>query len=140
MNTGTAQDTAKPNIQPVSVTIGGKELEPLKSAEGTTLITSEIEVSPDIEKAGVEVIKESPNIPPDVQKLGVTSAGPAAPVTANQALPNVVLPISDQAVVNGLHAKVENAVLWLAAWCMKKFKKAHVALKVIHGKIVRVKV
>lgn len=119
---------------------GGKEAEPIKSADTFQTITAEVQPQPEVKKAGVEVIKDSIELPPDIKSLGVSPAGASVPMTVAASIPQVVLPIPDNIVVAGLHTKVGNAVRWMAVWCIKKLKKAHVALKVIHGKIVRVRI
>jgi hypothetical protein len=76
-------------------------------------------------------------IPPDVKKMGVIHSGVATPVVSN-VTPAVVLPISDKQILSGLHSNITTAARWLAVWCIRKLQKAHVALKLIHGKIIRV--
>lgn len=142
-NKQVANDTSSVPVsaQPVSATSTGlKEQEPAAtvSAETVAEISTEIEVGQEVEKAGVRRIGETIELPPDIKKLGVTHAGASVPV-GSVALPGVALPISDQQVVTGLHAQVLSALRWLSVWCIKKLKKAHVALKVIHGKVMRVK-
>lgn len=129
-------------ITPVSVTTGvGKEGSPVKveSHETVSEVTTEVEIPTEVEKAGVVSFKETIELPLDVKNLGVTQTGASAPLQSTPALPRVDLPISDNQVVVGLHTSIGNAVRWLATWCIKKLKKAHIALKVIHGKIIRVK-
>lgn len=135
------QTSSNQSLPQVS-TSTGKEQEAISAAatEGIAEIPQPVEIAPEVEKAGVTIYKETIELPPDVKKLGVTPAGASVPVAAAAALPNVVLPISDPQVVSGLHTQIANALRWLAVWCMKKLKKAHIALKNIHGKIVRVKV
>lgn len=119
-----------------------KEHERLRviSNEVAQEITPEVEIPKELEMVGVTKIREAIELPLDVKKLGVAPVGPSAPLTTTTILPQIVLPISDQNVLVGLHAKVTNALRWLAVWCFRKLKKAHIALKVIHGKIIRVKV
>lgn len=126
-------------IQVGSTPIGGREKEPVKTGEAETFVEAagEAQIAPEVEKAGVIQFKETIELPPDVKKLGLGPAGASVPFTP-PAIPPVVLPISDQQVVTGLQANVSSAIKWLAAWCVKKLKKAHVALKIIHGKIIRV--
>lgn len=132
--------TATKQPQPVTaVSHPVKESEPIKSAEPLQTITSEAEIAPEVTKAGVQVLKETIELPPDLAKLGVAPSGTGAVITA--AVPaQVVLPLSDDQVVVGLHQKVTSALRWLAAWCVKKLKKAHIVLKTVHGRIVRVKI
>jgi hypothetical protein len=138
----TAVNTPTGTVLPVSVTTGiGKEGLPVKvsSQESVSEVTSEVELPQEVEKAGVVSFKETIELPPDVKNLGVTQTGASTPLQSTPALPQVDLPISDSQVVVGLHESIGNAFRWLATWCIKKLKKAHVALKVIHGQIIRVK-
>lgn len=128
---------------PVPSTVGSlnKEQEILKpaGAEAVQEVAKEPEVTPEVERVGVTVTRESIELPPDVKKLGVTPSGSSVPVATSATIPSVVLPISDQQVVVGLHAQIISSLRWLAVWCLKKLQKAHIMLKVIHGKIIRVK-
>ncbi len=136
-NSGIKSDNGAKN-QTVSVSVG-KEHEAIKIAsfEMPQMISKEVEIPKEVLEVGVTAIKESIELPPDVKKLGVTQSGASIPFSVP--VPNVVLPISDQQVVAGLHSQISSALRWMAVWCVKKLKKAHVMLKVIHGKIIRVK-
>lgn len=127
-------------VKGVTTTGLSKEQEPSQtvSAEVATEITTEMEIPKEVEQAGVKKIQETIEIPPSVKKLGVTPVGSSASTTTT--IPTVVLPIPDQKIIAGLHTRLLNSLHWLAWWCIRKLKKAHVALKVIHGKIVRVKI
>lgn len=137
------QTQGAPNTQqanPISVGVGKEhEAKTVTPTDAIQPVVSEIELPKEVEKAGVTFQKETMEIPPDVQKLGVKHAGPTTPLTDTNVLTQVTLPISDPQVVAGLHAQITSAFLWLAVWCIKKLKKAHLALKIIHGKIVRVR-
>lgn len=140
MNTAQDKAVGGTKIQPAPSPVG-KEGEALPAAiETVQEVVSEIELNREVKEAGVEkrgeVVVE---LPPDVKKLGVTQTGPATTITTMTTVAQVSIPITDSQVVVGLHAKVTSSLAWLANWCIKKFKKAHVALKIIHGKIVRVK-
>lgn len=141
MNTQPADDKTQittPAVTPVGSL--NKEQEALKSTAGEVVqeIVKDVEISPEVERVGVTAVnRQSIELPPDVKKLGVTPSGPSTPVSTTTT--TVVLPISDQQVVAGLHAQIISSLRWLAVWCLKKLQKAHVMLKVIHGKIVRVK-
>lgn len=140
-NTATNDDNQAPVQGGSAVSSGaGKEHEVpvLASTEVVSEIGQEVELPKEVERAGVEVLKETIELPPDVKKLGVTPTGPSAPAAA-ATIPPVVLPISDQQVVAGLHVQILNSLRWLAEWCIKKLKKAHITLKNIHGKIIRIK-
>lgn len=122
-----------------SGTTQGKESEPLAaSREPVRDLTAEVTVAPEVAEVGVQPVRgDIVELPPDLKKLGVSHTGSSVPVT-NVAIPPVSLPISDSAVVSGLHAKVTSSLKWLSVWCIKKLTKAHVMLKIVHGKITRV--
>lgn len=109
------------------------------SIEKGAQISVEPEIPKEVEVVGVKSVPETVEIPPDVKNLGVTQ-----PVSSQQissmTLPQITLPISDGQVVAGLHADFRNAVHWLALWCVRRLQKAHVMLKRVHGKIVRVNI
>lgn len=142
-NTSSTNDSDKTTtvVSSIAGSAVGKERELI--GQGTTEVVSEIsqevELPKEVEKAGVEALKDTIELPPDIKKLGVTPAGPTTPVAITVPLPKVVLPISDQQIVAGLHVQIINSLRWLALWCVRKLKIAHIKLKEIHGKIVRVK-
>ena len=131
---------SKSVYRPVSSPLGKEGETPPAAKETAQEVVSEIELNHEVKEAGVEkrgeVIVE---LPPDVKKLGVTQTGATTPLSAVTSVAQVSIPITDSQVVVGLHAKVTSSLAWLAQWCIKKLKKAHVVLKIIHGKIVRVK-
>lgn len=129
-----------PSAVSQTATIGGKEQSPhtITNSERVSEISEEIVLPKEVEQSGVVKFSDRIELPPDVKKLGVTQSGPSVPVLQTSPPPQVILPISDDQVVQGLHAQVTAAIKWLAVWCIKRLQKAHIALKVIHGKIVRV--
>ena len=149
MNPANSNPQNTPNPEPqkqtssgnTSVTPTGKETEAaiIPSTDKVSEVTSEIEISPEVKMAGVKKVgKEIIELPPDVTKLGVSAAGSALPITGVTTTPLVSLPISDEKVLSGLSDQVTSALRWLAVWCFKKLQKAHLTLRIIHGKIVRV--
>lgn len=141
-NTAQSDDNQKTTqtVPPVISSSVGKEQEAIKitAAEEVASISVEATLPEEVEKAGVEIVKETIELPPDVKKLGVTTTGPSVSVVTTT-IPQIPLPISDQQVVVGLHAQLLSSLRWLAIWCIRKLKKAHIALKKIHGKIIRVR-
>jgi hypothetical protein len=117
---------------------GGKENAPIPSSEVAQEIMTEVEIPKEVQEAGVEKISGTIELPPDIKKLGVTAINSPQTASGSPSFPAVSLPISDDTVVKGVHAGVTNALAWLAIWCLKKLKKAHILLKEVHGKIVRV--
>ncbi len=109
----------------------------IDSAETVVPINSEVDIPNEVEQAGVKIQSEMVEIPPDVKKMGVTHAGSAVPVTATSASV-VVLPLSDDQVVVGLHQPIISALRWLAEWSVRQLKKAHLAIKIVGGKLVRI--
>lgn len=149
MNTTPADPSGKtvpnqpvPSQPPISTTGSGKEGEPgvVVPQEQAQHAGVEVELPKEVMEAGVEQIGGTIELPPDIKKLGVTvSDTNAAPPAAVSPLPKVILPISDDQIVSGLHQKITNSILWMAVWCVKQLKKAHIVLKVVHGKVMRVK-
>ena len=137
LTTDSVKDTSSTNQPAVNLTTSqSKESEPLAGKEEIKEALPEVEVSKEISQAGVKPITETIELPPDIKHLGVSATGTAIPVVT--ALPSVKLPISDQKVVQGLHRPISDALRWLAVWCLKKLRKAHLALKMLHGKVIRV--
>ncbi len=121
-----------------STTAGGvhKEVEPLSTSE-TPLIEetlTEVELEPEVEAAGIEKTSETIELPPDVQQMGVEAVGPAQPHGTGA---TVKLPLNDAQIVQGLHAQILTSLRWLAEWCLRQLKKAHIHLQVVSGKVRR---
>src|SRR5688572_5594236 len=107
--------------------ITGKEYEPIASGEATLEdVRSELELAPELEQAGLRRVSETIELPPDVRQMGVSSHGPTQQMPTTT---TVQLPISDDAIVQGLHASVFSSLRWLAEWCVKRLKKVHMHLK-----------
>lgn len=77
---------------------------------------------------------ETIKLPPDLKKFGLQ---PAA-TTAFPTYQNIKLPLSDEKIIVGLHAPITNSIRWLATLAIYLLKIAHLQLKIIHGKVVRV--
>lgn len=116
--------------------IGAKEREFQEQQEAIQLeeVRKELEIAPEVKEAGVEVKSEEMELPPPVAKMGVTSIGGEQPVSP----PTTNLPITDDKIATGLGASVWASICWLANWCLRQLKKAHVKLKKVQGKIIRV--
>ncbi len=120
----------------------------------STVVSYSKESEPVIKKSEMEEIKEvvefevndkevqrfiSPRaetikLPPDLKKLGLQPA-----TTINfPSYQNIKLPISDEKIITGLHAPVTSSLRWLATLAIYLLKKAHLQLKFIHGKVIRV--
>jgi len=97
---------------------------------------SEFELPKEVSSAGVRIQPTSVPIPQSVASLGVKPAGQSVPV---QTVPLVSLPLSDDQIAAGLHASITDSIRWLAEWCVHRLKHLHIAIKNVHGSLVRVK-
>lgn len=116
---------------------GAKEVEPgglapqeaLRDATGhETLISQEVA------SAGIRVRPTTISIPPKVSQMGMKPAGLNIPV---QTTTTVVLPLTDDQIAVGLQQSITNSWRWLSEWCVRRLKQMHVAVKSVHGKLVR---
>jgi len=89
----------------------------------------EKEVSPFIQKRA-ETIK----LPPDLKKIGLQT--PSIGQFSNYQ--NIKLPISDDKIVTGLHSPVTSSLRWLATLALYILRQAHLGLKVVHGRVIRI--
>lgn len=139
----TAQDDNKKQQQPKVATFvsAGHGKESAVSSAKTELVTEvskEVELPTEVKEAGVEHLHGSIELPPDIKKLGVSASGVQTQVQPPAV--TVTLPIQDDKIFDGSKAPVTSSIKWLATWCLKRLKFAHLILKKIHGKIVRVTV
>lgn len=137
--TNFSDTSSQPNVVSGAVVTKEREASPIITAETVQPISHEVEIPPQAEQAGMTATVETIELPPDVKKLGVTSTGTAGSAINTAAVPSVTLPIPDDKVISGLHAQIISSLRWLAVWCVRKLQKAHIILKVIHGKIIRIK-
>ncbi len=93
---------------------------------------TEHEPEPEV-KHYVEPRPEKIEVPQEVEEEGVASTGHSQFTTYN----SVKLPISDDKVMQGLKNPISTSVRWLAEFCLFILRKAHIKLKIAHGKAVR---
>lgn len=121
--------------EPISV---GKESEPFEPRphQEIQLIdeTNELQINNKEVEQFVQPRKEYLNIPPDLTQFGLNPAQP----TNTPSYQNIKLPLSDDKIVSGLHAPITSSVRWLATFAVYLLKVAHLQLKIVHGKVVRV--
>lgn len=111
-----------------------KESEPLRKKEAAHL-TEVVEHEPHEEvKPFVTVRSESIELPPDLSKMGLQSVQS----TSFPTYKNVKLPLSDDKIVSGMHAPITSSLRWLATLAWYMLLQAHLTLRVIHGKVIRV--
>lgn len=119
---------------------GPKEAEPLRSQFDISAEYSDMQevvehdtVDEEV-KPHIEVRKDTIELPLEVQQSGVQ------PITQSdfQAYQNIKLPLTDDKVITGLHAPITSSLRWLATFATFLLWQAHLSLKVVHGKVVRV--
>lgn len=138
----TGSGTVSPQIHtpptPSGVSSGGvsKEHEVLPRSEGALLeeVSSEVELSKELEQVGLQKRSETIELPLDVAQMGVVSHSHAQPIAQSV---TIQLPLSDDQIEKGLHAKLSQSIRWFAQWCLYKLQRAHIQLKVVAGKVVR---
>lgn len=82
----------------------------------------------------VQVSSSVPTIPADVAAAGVEVS-----VSAHDVLqPVLELPLPDEKIPLALEKPVSSGLRWVAEICLYMLKKAHLKLKTIHGKVMRV--
>jgi len=111
-----------------------KETEPLlKKPEVQIQEVVEKEIDEEI-KPHVKIRPETIKIPPEIKKLGVQAVE-----TTNFPQHQVIkLPLSDEKILAGLKQPPDSSIRWLATLAWYILQKAHIALKMVHGKVVRV--
>jgi hypothetical protein len=111
-----------------------KEIEPALSLQEKYEIKELVEHEPEEEvKLYVQSRRETIKLPPDLKEMGLQDTSSPKFSTYQ----TVVLPISDDKVYQGLHAPIYSSLRWLATLAMYLLQKAHLTLKVIHGKVIR---
>lgn len=110
-----------------------KEAEPTKKEVIAFEEKTEFKIEKEVEPS-ISIRQESIKLPPDLKKIGVQSI----PSLKTATYQTIKLPISDEKIITGLHAPVTSSLRWLATLAIYLLKMAHLQLKVIHGKVVRV--
>lgn len=91
----------------------------------------------EVKKAGVRMQSDTIELPAIARSMGVRVVDNAPPSMA--AALTVSLPLTDDQIAQGLHQSIVSSWRWLAQWCERQLKQAHVLLKSTQGKIVRTK-
>lgn len=123
------------NYTPIDDLLGAglpKEAEP---------IAAEFEIKEPVEHSPEEEVRpfvspraETIELPPDLKKLGLQA------VSHSQfpSYKNIKLPLSDEKIVVGQKAPITSSIRWLAAFALYILAQAHLGLKVVHGRVIRV--
>ncbi len=113
-----------------------KEKEPpLRKERKEITIEEKVELEPTKEVAPyLKARKETIKLSPDLKKIGVQAV--STPQFSQSQ--SIKLPLSDEKIIVGLRAPVTSSLRWLATLALYLLQIAHLQLKVVHGKIVRV--
>lgn len=117
--------------------MGAKEQEFFATQEALQLeqVRHELELAPEMKEAGMETLHDEVKLPPSLKQIGVQKIGELG--NLSQA-PAAAVPLADDKIISNTGSSVWASLTWLALWCLKQLKKAHVKLKKIHGKVIRV--
>jgi len=126
-------DLIKKWQQKEAVSLPSKEAEPIRKKEIEFKEVKEKEVEEEV-RPHVVKREETIKLPPEIQKLGLK------PVSTTQfpQYQSIKLPITDDKIISGLHAPVSSSLRWLATLALYLLQQAHLSLKVVHGRVVRV--
>ncbi len=111
-----------------------KEAEPVSPERFEIKEVVEHQVEEKEIKPFVSVRSETIKLPPDLKKLGLQPVN----TTNFSSYQNIKLPISDEKIIVGLKAPITSSLRWLATLAVYLLARAHLALKVVHGKVVRI--
>ena len=91
-------------------------------------------IDEELKVVGVQVRPETVKLPSDLKQVGVLANN----LSRFSTFQNIKTPLADDKVLTGLHAPITSSLRWLATLTMYILRQAHVGLKEIHGKTVRV--
>jgi len=111
-----------------------KEAEPQSIKQEVDEVDIELEEQEEKPEKFFQTRQESIELPPDLKKLGLKTP----PVSVISQYQRVKTPVSDDKILTGLHAPITSSIRWLATLAFYILKKAHIGLKKIHGRVVRV--
>lgn len=99
-------------------------------------VNKDQELSKEVTDAGVTIRSTEVTIPQSIADMGVqvVDQGGTQPKDVT-----VSLPLTDEQIAQGLHQSITSSWRWLSEWCVRQLRIAHAAVRLIHGKIVRVK-
>lgn len=108
---------------------------PPKERDSHIEIHEAVEFQPDADVEDyVEQTASDISLSEDLKNLGVQSTH----VVQYPHFQEVEVPLSDEKIVAGLKRPMNSALRWLAETCRYLLRKAHIRLKIAHGKAQRV--
>lgn len=117
-----------------------KESSPLVISNEAPLVSEvgkEELLTAEVKNAGVRMQSDTIEMPAIARSMGVKVMDTAPPPVATAL--TVTLPLTDDQIAQGLHQSIVSSWRWLAEWCERQLKQAHVLLKSTKGTIVRTK-
>lgn len=114
---------------------GGRIIESKPIAEIQEAAKNEQPQQPNVHDY-VQIHSQVPTIPADVAAAGVQ----VAPAVLSAQEPLLELPLADDKIAPALKKPVSSGIRWIAEICVYMLWKAHMKLKTIHGKVMRVAV
>ena len=132
----TPLDELMAKIQKSFTSLPTKEIEPagMREEQKDIRIAVEHKELDEEVKPHIQVHEEVVEVPPDLQQMGV-QATPTAQVQTHQPFQSL---LSDEEIIKGLHQPTTSSFRWLAELALYILKHAHIVLKTVHGKVVRV--
>jgi len=112
-----------------------KESEPMLQSAEEYHLQEAVEHEPNEEvKPFVQPKAETIELPPDLKILGLQ------PVSNSQfqSYQNIKLPISDDKIIQGLHAPISSSLRWLATLAVYMLRLGHLQLRIVGGKVIRI--
>ena len=114
-----------------------KEAEPFarkkESYEIKEVVEHKVELDDEV-KPFVKVRAETVELPEELKNMGLH----AATTAEFSDYQNIKLPMSDEKIIAALHQPITSSIRWLATLYEYLLKQAHLVLKVVNGKVVRV--
>lgn len=116
-----------------------KESEPVNSTPKAEVAVHDDELlEVEAQEAGLEMAQPvMQELPPDLTQIGITLAQPSVSGVVAQPSLLIQMPLTDEQIEKGLHEEMKSSWRWLAEECIRRLKIAHILLKQVHGKLVR---
>lgn len=112
-----------------------KEAEPFPRPKETYELREAVEHEPPPEmKPFVQPRQETIKLPTDLQMVGLQ------PVKTTQfpSYKNVKLPLTDEKIIEGKKEPITSSKRWLSEFALYLLRQAHLTLRTVHGKVIRV--
>lgn len=111
-----------------------KESEPFMSRKESLAVPEapEQEIQNQSTRPYIQQTDDTVHLPPELVKIGVEVVDHSPVADA------LHTPMSDEKVIEGLHQPITSGWRWIAEFTKFILQRAHITLKVIHGKVTRV--